>query len=170
MIVWVFVVLILTQSYTASLTSLLTLKQLQPTCTDINQLLKNKESVGYPKGSFVYDLLIEKGFDPSRIKPYTSPDECDQLLANGSAKGGISAAIDETPNLKLFLAKYCTKYTMVGPIFKTDGFAFVSLTVFWLRHVSLRELMVIIYKLCELFTNCYWIILYTLTFVLLHLY
>ncbi|XP_004292139.1 PREDICTED: glutamate receptor 2.7-like [Fragaria vesca subsp. vesca] len=124
-IVWVFVVLILTQSYTASLTSLLTIKQLQPTCTDINQLLKNKESVGYPEGSFVYDLLIEKGFDRSRIKAYTSPDECDQLLKNGSAKGGIAAAIDETPNLKLFLAKYCTKYTMVGPIFKTDGFAFV---------------------------------------------
>ncbi|XP_062022246.1 glutamate receptor 2.8-like [Rosa rugosa] len=124
-IVWAFVVLILTQSYTASLTSLLTLKHLQPTCTDINELLKNKESVGYPKGSFVRDLLIEKGFDRSRIKSYTSPDECDQLLEHGSAKGGIAAAIDETPNLKLFLAKYCTKYTMVGPIFKTDGFAFV---------------------------------------------
>ncbi|KAK7828665.1 glutamate receptor 2.7 [Quercus suber] len=30
-IIWVFVVLILTQSYTASLTSLLTIQQLQPT-------------------------------------------------------------------------------------------------------------------------------------------
>ncbi|XP_021805298.1 glutamate receptor 2.8-like [Prunus avium] len=124
-IVWVFVVLILTQSYTASLTSLLTIQELQPSFTDLNQLLKNKESVGYPKGSFVYQLLLKQGFDDLKIKAYQSPEECDDLLTKGSAKGGIAAAVDETPNLRLFIAKYCSKYTIIGPIFKTDGFAFV---------------------------------------------
>ncbi|GAU26660.1 hypothetical protein TSUD_314370 [Trifolium subterraneum] len=50
-VVWLFVVLILVQSYTASLTSLLTVEQLRPAITDVNQLLKNKMNVGYLKGS-----------------------------------------------------------------------------------------------------------------------
>lgn len=125
-IVWLFVVLILTQSYTASLTSMLTIQQLQPTFSDLNELINKKESVGYPKGSFVYELLLDRGFEKQKIKAYTSPEECDELLTKGTAKGGIAAAIDETPNLRLFLAKYCSKYTIVGPIFKTSGFAFVS--------------------------------------------
>ncbi|PHT45805.1 Glutamate receptor 2.5 [Capsicum baccatum] len=41
LIVWFFVVLVLTSSYTASLTSMLTAKQLQPTITDLNDLIKN---------------------------------------------------------------------------------------------------------------------------------
>ncbi|PHU14984.1 Glutamate receptor 2.2 [Capsicum chinense] len=46
LIVWVFVVLVLTSSYTASLTSMLTVQQLQPTITDLNDLIKNGEYVG----------------------------------------------------------------------------------------------------------------------------
>ncbi|KAM1875223.1 hypothetical protein EV1_042353 [Malus domestica] len=124
-IVWMFVVLILTQSYTASLTSLLTSQELQPTFTNILDLINNKEYIGYKNGSFVRDLLIDRGVDPSKLRPYTSREECDVFLTNGSAKGGIAAAIDETPNIRLFLAKYCKKYTMIGPIFRTDGFGFV---------------------------------------------
>lgn len=124
-IVWMFVVLILTQSYTASLTSSLTSQELQPTFTNILDLINNKEYIGYKNGSFVRDLLIDRGVDPSKLRPYTSREECDVFLTNGSAKGGIGAAIDETPNIRLFLAKYCKKYTKIGPIFRTDGFGFV---------------------------------------------
>lgn len=56
MIVWCFVVLVLTQSYTASLSSLLTVQQLQT--TDLYLLLKNRESIGYRKGSLVQGMLI----------------------------------------------------------------------------------------------------------------
>ena len=31
----------------------------------------------------------------------------------------------ETPYMKLFVAKHCSKYTMIGPLFRTDGKAFV---------------------------------------------
>ncbi|PRQ24215.1 putative ionotropic glutamate receptor [Rosa chinensis] len=102
MIIWVFVMLILTQSYTASLTSLLTVQQLHPIVTDVRVLLRNGETVGYAENTFVYNVLRQ-----------------------GSANGGIAAVVDEIPNMKLFLVKYCSKYTMIGPIFKTDGFAFV---------------------------------------------
>ncbi|XP_022759820.1 glutamate receptor 2.9-like [Durio zibethinus] len=125
-IIWCFVVLILIQSYTASLTSLLTIKQLQPTVTDINELLKRRESVGYRDGSFVEGILMDLKFHKFQLKKYKSPDELDELFTKGSANGGISAALDEVPLIELFLAKYCGKYTMVEPTFKTAGFGFVS--------------------------------------------
>lgn len=125
-IIWVFVVLILTQSYTASLTSLLTVQKLQPTVTDVNTLRKNGVPVGYLNVSFVYGLLKSNGFNESKLKAFNTAEELDQLLSIGTENGGIAAAIDETPNMKLFLAKYCSKYTMIGPIFRTDGFGFVS--------------------------------------------
>ncbi|KAG6626647.1 hypothetical protein CIPAW_15G065100 [Carya illinoinensis] len=124
-IIWVFVVLILTQSYTASLASFLTVQQLQPTVSDVNQLIKNGEKVGYQKDSFVLDILKQMKFKDFQLKQYNSMDECDQLLSKGSANGGIAAAFDESPYIKLFLGKYCSKYIMVSSVFKTNGFGFV---------------------------------------------
>ncbi|KAG4190486.1 hypothetical protein ERO13_A07G034600v2 [Gossypium hirsutum] len=124
-IIWCFVVLVLTQSYTASLTSLLTVEQLQPTVTDINQLLKRRKSVGFLSASFVKDMLLGMKFDESHIKKYRTLEELHDLFTQGSANGGISAALDEIPYIRLFLSKYCGKYTTVKPTSKTDGFGFV---------------------------------------------
>lgn len=124
MILRVFVVLILTQSYIANLASLLKLQQLQPTITDLKCLLKTGDYVGYVKNSHVYELLKELSFDESKLKVIKSIEECKEALPKGSANGGV-AAVDETPILKLFVAKYCSKYTMIGPIFKTGGYGFV---------------------------------------------
>ena len=124
--IWVFVVLILTQSYTASLTSLLTVQQLQPTVTDFDQLIKNGEYVGYQEGSYVLGILEEMNFDPAKLRTYKSIEECDEILSKGSANGGIAAAFDDIPCMKILLSQYCSKYTMVQFIYKTDGLGFVS--------------------------------------------
>ncbi|KAK8697279.1 hypothetical protein V6N13_113431 [Hibiscus sabdariffa] len=124
-IIWCFVVLILIQSYTASLTSLLTVEQLQPTVTDINELLKRGESVGLLNGSFVEGILLGLKFDKSQLRYYSSPEELYELFVKGNANGGISAALEEIPYINLFLSKYCGKFTTVEPTFKTDGFGFV---------------------------------------------
>ncbi|KAL6345698.1 hypothetical protein AAG906_017435 [Vitis piasezkii] len=126
MIIWFFVVLILTQTYTASLTSMLTVQQLNPTITDINELIKKGERVGCQNGTFVREFLIESmKFDESKLVTYESPEELDELFSNKSSKGVIAAAFDEMPYMKIFLAKYCSKYTTVGPTYKFDGFGFV---------------------------------------------
>ncbi|KAJ9537637.1 hypothetical protein OSB04_030370 [Centaurea solstitialis] len=122
--VWVFVVLVLTSSYTASLTSMLTVQQLQPTYTDIHQIMRNGESVGYQDGSFVAGMLKEMGFHPSQLKNYSTFEEYDNALQNGSKNGGVSAIMDELPYIRVFLAKYCDKYTMTGPTYNTAGFGF----------------------------------------------
>ncbi|KAJ6697695.1 GLUTAMATE RECEPTOR 2.9 [Salix purpurea] len=124
-IIWCFVVLILTQSYTASLASLLTVEQLQPTVTDVRELIKKEEYVGYQDGSFVRGLLLDLGFKESKLRVYSSPEECHHLFSNGSGYGGIAAAFDELAYLKLILSRYCSKYTMIDLNIKTGGLGFV---------------------------------------------
>ncbi|KAK3437305.1 hypothetical protein EUGRSUZ_C01874 [Eucalyptus grandis] len=123
-IVWVFVVLILTQSYTASLSSLLVVQNSQPTIADVYQLLNSGGRVGYQYGAFIHEMLKQMKFDDYRLVSYKSAEECDALLSKGSSKGGIVAAIDEVPDIKLILSQYCNKYLMI-PTFKTGGFGFV---------------------------------------------
>ncbi|OVA06414.1 Ionotropic glutamate receptor [Macleaya cordata] len=126
-IIWVFVVLILTSSYTASLTSMLTVHQLEPTITDVNVLLKNGYKVGYKEGSFVLGMLKQLGIQNSNLIAYSSPEDFDEAFSKGSNNNndGIVAAFDEIPYIKLLLARHCDKYTMVGPTYKTGGFGFV---------------------------------------------
>ncbi|KAK6140933.1 hypothetical protein DH2020_025326 [Rehmannia glutinosa] len=125
LIIWFLVVFILTQSYTASLSSMLTVQKLQPKVTDVNELINNKDYVGYSKGSFVYGFLKKMKFDDSQLIAYESPEQLDELLSKGSGNGGIAAAFDGTPFIKLFFSKYCSKYTTAGQTYKADGFGFV---------------------------------------------
>lgn len=124
-IIWVFVVLILTSSYTASLTSMLTVQKLQPTVTDVRELQRSGAYIGYQEGSFIEDSLQSIGFDRAKMRSYRSADEYADALTKGSANGGVAAVFDEIPYLKLFLSQYCDGYTMFGPVYKTDGFGFV---------------------------------------------
>uniref|UniRef100_A0A0E0M1H3 Ionotropic glutamate receptor C-terminal domain-containing protein n=1 Tax=Oryza punctata TaxID=4537 RepID=A0A0E0M1H3_ORYPU len=124
LIVWLFFFLVLTSSYTASLASMLTVQQLNPTVTDIHDLLRNGDYVGYHRGSYVKGFLEGLGFDKSKMKAYDSPDDFHKALSSGSDNGGIAALVHEVPYIKLFLAKHCEGYTMIGPIYKTAGFGF----------------------------------------------
>ncbi|KAM3762379.1 hypothetical protein ACB098_01G340600 [Castanea mollissima] len=126
LVIWIFLVLILTQSYTASLTSILTVQRLQPTFVDVKEIKKNGYFVGYQKNSFVKELLKEQlDIHESMLKPYETPEEYHEALSNGTHNGGVAAVFDEIPYLKIFLANYPSKYTTVGPLYKTDGFGFV---------------------------------------------
>nr|GEX74496.1 glutamate receptor 2.8-like [Tanacetum cinerariifolium] len=123
-IVWIFVVLVLQSSYVASLTSILTLQQLQPDFTDIYDLMRQGDNVGYKNGSYVKQMLEGMGFHNSKLKNYGSLDDYDAALSKGTKNGGVSAIFDELPYMKLFLANHCNKYIMVGPTYKTAGFGF----------------------------------------------
>ncbi|GMH09239.1 hypothetical protein Nepgr_011080 [Nepenthes gracilis] len=125
MTVWVFVVLILTQSYTSSLTSMLTVQKLQPTATDLNELIRKGKYVGYQSGSFVKEALQRQGFSESKLRTYSTPEQLDELLSNGSSNGGIAAVVDETPYMNLFLDIYCSKYRAVQLPNGTGGFGYV---------------------------------------------
>ncbi|KAF3339246.1 hypothetical protein FCM35_KLT16717 [Carex littledalei] len=119
-ITWVFVVLILQQSYTASLSSKLTVEQLQTTVTSIEQVVKAGQNVGYLEDSFMPDLLKRLGFNKEKTISLSSPSEYNDALSNGT----VAVILDEIPYLKVFLKKYPNNYSMVGPTYKTDGFGF----------------------------------------------
>jgi glutamate receptor, ionotropic, plant len=124
-IIWVFVVLILTSSYTASLTSMLTVQKLQPTVTDIRELQRRGDVIGYQDGSFITGSLQKMGFDRTKMRSFNTAEQYAEALSKGPGNGGVAAVFDEIPYLKLFLSQYCDGYTMVGPVYKTDGFGFV---------------------------------------------
>ncbi|KAK9931934.1 hypothetical protein M0R45_019188 [Rubus argutus] len=123
--IWVFVVLILTQSYTASLASMLTVQKLQPAFSDIKEIQRNGYKVGYQNSSFIKGFLMEYlGFDETKLVPLKTIQDYHDALSKGNKNGGVAAILDEVPYLKLFLGKNSSKYTMVGPTYKTDGFGF----------------------------------------------
>ncbi|ESQ41073.1 hypothetical protein EUTSA_v10016027mg, partial [Eutrema salsugineum] len=111
-------------SYTATLTSMLTVQELRPTVRHMDDLNKSGVSIGYHYGSFTFERLKQMGFNESRLKPYDSPQEMHELFLNKSSNGRIGAAFDEVPYVKLFMAKYCKEYSIIEPTFKADGFGF----------------------------------------------
>ncbi|XP_047959791.1 glutamate receptor 2.7-like [Salvia hispanica] len=117
-IVWLFVVLVLSTSYTANLTSLRTVNQLASTD------YRNITSVGFKEGSFVRAVLGATLSDNSKLTVYTTFEEYDKGLSLGSSRGGVDAVVDNVPSLKVFLYKYCNKYTMSGLIHRNSGFGF----------------------------------------------
>ncbi|XBI81384.1 hypothetical protein VPH35_090297 [Triticum aestivum] len=123
LIVWVFFFLVLSASYTANLATMLTIRQLNPTITDIHELRKSGEYVGCIRGSYVERILEQLNFDGSKIKTYNTYDGFYSALSKGSKNGGIAAFIHEVPYIRLFLARNCKGYTMV-PFYKAAGFGY----------------------------------------------
>ncbi|XP_031265176.1 glutamate receptor 2.8-like [Pistacia vera] len=139
LIIWIFVVLILTQSYTAGLASMLTVKQLRPLFDDVQEIRKHGYFVGYQNNSFVKDLLMNQlRFNEEKLRPYNTPEEYNVALS----KGEVAAIFDGIPYIKLFLNKYCSNFMMIGPIYRTDGLGFVR---FFIHVITFKHS--IVYKL-----------------------
>lgn len=121
--VWLFVALVITQSYTASLASMLTAQRLEPAITSIEMLRNMNATVGYCNGSFInYYLKDVLGFKSVKINSYTSTSQYAEALNSGE----IAAIFLEVPAAKVFLAQYCKSFIRTGETFKVGGFGFVS--------------------------------------------
>lgn len=126
LIIWLFVVLIVNSSYTASLTSILTVQQLYSPIKGIESLKDSDEPIGYQVGSFAENYLVEEvGIPKSRLVALGSPEEYATKLLRGPKKGGVSAVVDELPYIELFLSSQC-KFRIVGQEFTKSGWGFVS--------------------------------------------
>eukprot|EP00250_Pteridium_aquilinum_P005292 c15407_g1_i1 orf=288-1187(+) len=124
-IIWLFVVLIITSSYTASLTSILTVQQLSPSMLGIHSLLASNVPIGYQMGSFVKDYLVELGINAERLIPLSSKATYAKALRLGPDNGGVAAIVDELPYVQLFLAsEFKNEFTTAGQEFTKSGWAF----------------------------------------------
>ncbi|KAM6550383.1 hypothetical protein CsatB_000191 [Cannabis sativa] len=121
MLVWLFVALVITQTYTANLASMLTVQQLEP---DIGSLQSSKAMFGYCRGSYLQRYLVKVlKYHPNQIRKFDTQDEYAQALRTKQVAGVFL----EISLAKLFLAKHCNKgFTMIPPTYKVGGFGFVS--------------------------------------------
>ncbi|GJT13482.1 glutamate receptor 3.2-like protein [Tanacetum coccineum] len=118
--IWLFVVLIVNASYTASLTSILTVQQLKSPISGIESLIISKELIGFQVGSYIEDYLVkEVNIPKSRLVALGSPDEYAEKLLSGT----VAAIVDERPYMDFFLSKHCD-FQIVGKEFTTSGMGF----------------------------------------------
>ncbi|CAK9325234.1 unnamed protein product [Citrullus colocynthis] len=121
MVVWLFMALVITQIYTANLTSMLTVQKLEPMITNIETLQRANALVGFGRGSFVKRYLEEVlHFRAENIRNYSTPDDYAEALR----KREIAAAFLEVPFVKIFLARFCREFMVSGPTYKVGGFGF----------------------------------------------
>lgn len=130
LIIWLFVVLIITSSYTASLTSILTVQKLSSPIKGIETLVSSDVPIGYQQGSFSKSYLVnELGIQESRLIPLTTPEDCEKALRQGPSNGGVAAVIDERAYVEIFLSTRCD-FSIVGQEFTKTAWGFVS-NPFW---------------------------------------
>ncbi|XXG82861.1 hypothetical protein AAC387_Pa10g0746 [Persea americana] len=126
LIIWLFVVLIINSSYTASLTSILTVQQLSSRIEGIDSLISSNEPIGIQSGSFIKNYLVEElNVAESRIVNLETPEDFATALDRGPINGGVAAIVDESPYIELFLSDTNCKFKTVGQEFTKSGFGFV---------------------------------------------
>ncbi|KAL8506754.1 hypothetical protein ACS0TY_017594 [Phlomoides rotata] len=125
LILWLFVVLIINSSYTASLTSILTVQQLTSRIQGIDTLIAGTEPIGIQDGSFAYNYLVnELNIAESRLRVLKTQDEYVRALQQGPSNGGVAAVVDELPYVELFLASTKCQFSIVGREFTKSGWGF----------------------------------------------
>ncbi|EHA8586316.1 putative Glutamate receptor 3.3 [Cocos nucifera] len=125
LIIWLFVVLIINSSYTASLTSILTVQQLSSGIKGLDSLISSSDPIGYQAGKFARNYMIEElNIAPYRLVPLNSPEEYARALELGPKGGGVAAIVDEVPYVEIFLSMYC-QFKIVGQEFTKNGWGFV---------------------------------------------
>ncbi|KAJ6346515.1 hypothetical protein OIU78_009027 [Salix suchowensis] len=120
LIIWLFVVLIINSSYTASLTSILTVQQLSSTIKGIDSLITSNVQIGFQVGSFAENYLNEElSIAKTRLVALGTPEEYADALKNGT----VAAVVDERPYVDLFLSEHC-EFSIIGQEFTRSGWGF----------------------------------------------
>ncbi|KAF8013243.1 hypothetical protein BT93_I1180 [Corymbia citriodora subsp. variegata] len=120
LIIWLFVVLIINSSYTASLTSILTVQQLSSPIRGIDSLIISNSPIGFQVGSFAENYMVEElNIPKSRLIKLGSPEE----YASALETGRVAAVVDEQPYIDLFLSNHC-KFSIRGQEFTKSGWGF----------------------------------------------
>ncbi|XP_019088862.1 PREDICTED: glutamate receptor 3.2-like isoform X2 [Camelina sativa] len=120
LLIWLFVVLIITSSYTASLTSILTVQQLNSPIKGVDTLISSNGRVGFQVGSYAENYMIDElNIARSRLVPLGSPKEYATALQNGT----VAAIVDERPYVDLFLSEFCG-FAIRGQEFTRSGWGF----------------------------------------------
>ncbi|XP_026409605.1 glutamate receptor 3.7-like [Papaver somniferum] len=124
MMVWLFLLMVITSSYTASLTSILTVQQLSSPITGIDSLITSNQPIGLPGGSFVHKYLTDSlNIYEGRLVSLEDTDDYARALQRGPDDGGVAAIVDELPYIEEFLSQH-TDFGIAGHMFTKSGWGF----------------------------------------------
>ncbi|KAJ0984475.1 hypothetical protein J5N97_002831 [Dioscorea zingiberensis] len=124
LMIWLFLLMVITSSYTASLTSFLTIQQLSSPIKGIDSLIASNQPIGYQVGSFAQSYLRDVlNIHQSRLVSLGSPEAYEEALLLGPKDGGVAAIVDELPYIELFLSK-TNGFGIVGQPFTRSGWGF----------------------------------------------
>lgn len=122
MVPWLFLILIVTASFTANLTSMIITSRLVPSSVEVGHLKSTNAAVGCDGGPLSPGYLqMVLGFKAENIKVMFTLDEYAEALTSGR----IKAVFLLSPYAKIFLMKYCKRFTLSGPTYNLGGFGFV---------------------------------------------
>ncbi|KAM0060893.1 putative periplasmic binding protein-like I [Helianthus debilis subsp. tardiflorus] len=125
LLLWLFVVLIINSSYTASLTSILTVQQLTSGIEGIDGMISSNEPIGIQDGSFAYNYLVQElNIAQSRIRSLKDQNDYINALRLGPKRGGVAAIVDELPYVELFMTYTQCEFRIVGREFTKSGWGF----------------------------------------------
>ncbi|KAH7307765.1 hypothetical protein KP509_22G076700 [Ceratopteris richardii] len=97
MMTWIIFILLVSASYVASLSSILTVNKRSPKNLEIQDLVN--KSVGYQYGSLVKEYLMDHNI--KCLFPVKNLSDYEKVLRNGT----VFAVVDEIPYISLFLAE-----------------------------------------------------------------
>ncbi|XP_047326873.1 glutamate receptor 2.7-like isoform X2 [Impatiens glandulifera] len=117
-VVWLFVGLLLTQSFTANLSAMLTVPRL--ISKDVTSLMRSNAKVGYDNNTLIKNFLTTLDYKPENMVNLQTEEE----YLNAFEKGEIEAAIFEIPYAKVFVNNYCNKFTITGSSYRFGGLGF----------------------------------------------
>ncbi|KAK9155761.1 hypothetical protein Sjap_003241 [Stephania japonica] len=124
MMAWLFLLMVITSSYTASLTSILTVEQLSSPITGIDSLISSNQPIGCQAGTFVQSYLQESLDIPQgRLVPLQNGEDYARALRLGPKNGGVAAIVDELPYVECFLSKF-DDFGIVGRMISNSGWGF----------------------------------------------
>lgn len=123
LVVWFFMALILTQSYTASLSSMLTVQRLKKNEITMEWLKQHNRRVGCDNTTFICNYLeTVHNFREGNLVKKTNYTEFSVQLKNRS----IDALFTEYPYERAFLSQYRSGFTVTHESYRFGGFGFVS--------------------------------------------
>lgn len=130
LIIWLFVVLIINSSYTASLTSILTVQQLTSRIEGIDSLKSSNDRIGIQDGSFSRKYLVDElNIAEARLVTLKTMEDYAKALQDGPKRGGVAAIVDELPYIELFMTSTKCTFRTVGQEFTKSGWGFVSINI-----------------------------------------
>lgn len=126
-IVWLFVMLILTQVYTNMITTMLrSSQQGEPSISNVDSLRHTNAAIGCDgQSQTIWHLVKVLGFKRRNIRTIASMNDYEEALSSGR----IKTAFLLTPYAKVFLAKHCAHFTEIKSThpFNLGGFGFVMI-------------------------------------------